>query len=140
MMRRRTGRPNAPDIFVKATPVFDESKKVSFREAFPTIRHLSVEVAEIGAFEPGYNPPNGKDHYSEHTVAEFIRCHNPLCYGGGFRALDIVRDMVNKEEPAWETRRRCFGREGNASQARSRSPSPCINSFVVNITIDYEEG
>jgi hypothetical protein len=110
------------------------SKKVSFKEAFPQIKDLNVEVTEIGS---GTNYKGQTQSYSKADFpGEFIDCSNPLCYNGGFSIGGIIREMVENNQTDIETSKSCRGYEGSPKgKRRYRS---CTSFFKIKVHIDYE--
>jgi hypothetical protein len=65
-------REKAQDLFNKSTPFF--GTKVPFRQAFPMIASISVEVTES---DYGVHKERPR-YYGETSVGEYINCTNPL--------------------------------------------------------------
>ena len=120
----------ASDVFRDANYVF--SKKVAFKEAFPEIKSVIVEIEE----GYGIHKPH-KRRYTQDNIGEYIDCSNSICYNGGFSLGSILCKMVREKQNDLETFEICQGYEGSPKgQKRYRS---CINSFDIKIHIEYEE-
>ena len=122
----------------KASDIFRESnfpfiKKGGFKEAFPQIESLSVEVCENGK---GIDDWNKESTYNiENFPGEFIDCNNPRCYGGGFSICAIIRKMAKNKETSFEGTKYCKGNEG--SPKGRKIYRKCWNSFNVKVSITY---
>ena len=131
-MARRDHRKKASEIHRDTTYVF--SSKVSFAEAFPSIAHVRVEVTETGdGVYADYQP----SVYTEQRLGEFIDCHNPQCYGGGFSIGSVLGSMVAKGETDREESSGCKGHEG--SPKGRRKYRDCWNRFKVKVHIEYKD-
>jgi len=124
-------RMKASDVFRETNYVF--GKKVKFEEAFPEIKTLRVECTEEGY---GARNPITRIYTEKNTPGEYIDCHNPLCYNGGFSIGQILREMVQKREKHWEGTKFCQGYEG--SPKGRRKYRSCINSWKVKVDIEYK--
>jgi len=124
-------RMKASDVFRESEYVF--SSKTSFEEAFPQIKNVEIEVEEIGV---GVSQWIGKSVYTRH-VGEFIDCHNPTCYNGGFSIGKLLREMVKTRQTDLEETEFCQGNEG--SPKGKRLYRKCWNKFNVKVHIDYKE-
>lgn len=120
----------ASDVFDKSHPAF--GRKVSFVEAFPTIKKVTVNVVESDAY--------GKERnslYTSEDMGEYIDCSNHKCYNGGFSIGDILRTMIREKKSDLETELSCRGYEGSP-KGRRRYGS-CDRFFRVKVHIDYKE-
>jgi len=132
-MSQRDRRQKASDVFRETNFVF--AKKSSFDEAFPEIEELTVEVEASGQ---GIKDWNQKSVYhKENFPGEYIDCHNPLCYNGGFSIGSILRGMVSKKQTKLKTFEVCRGYEGSPKgRIKYRD---CVNSFEIKVTIKYKK-
>lgn len=125
-------RKKAMDVFNETNFVF--SKKVGFDEAFPMIEEIDVEVKEEGRVEQW----NAESHYSKkYFPGEYINCHNPVCYNGGFSIGSIIRDMVRSRKTELEELKMCQGNE--ASPKGRKVYRKCFNMFRIKVKIVYKE-
>jgi hypothetical protein len=124
----RNRRDKASDLFKYS--VF--GTKVPFREAFPEIADIVVEINETGE---GLHGGVSKRKLGPDSIGEFVNCSNPICYGGGFNLVDIIREMVSKKETEREDSRLCRGNEG--SPKGRRIYRKCFNMFEIKINIKY---
>jgi len=133
-MDKRGRRQKASDVFRESEFVF-VSKTDSFDKAFPEIEDVKVEVTESGE---GLTQFNRERIYSKRTLrGEYIDCHNPMCYNGGFDIGEIIRDMIRNKQAELVTYKTCQGYEGSP-KGRRRYRS-CVNSFNIKVTIKYKE-
>jgi len=133
MRRKRTLK--ASDVFREREFVFGD--KVSFEKAFPMIEDVQVEVEEDG-YGPGSRQGIfGPYRYSPPHMGEYINCSNPICYNGGFRIGEILRQMIREKQTDLETSKTCQGYEGSP-QGR-RKYRECINHFEIKVHIKYKE-
>ncbi|MBY6278240.1 hypothetical protein [Symbiobacterium thermophilum] len=123
-------RDKAQDVFLQTKHYL--GRPGSFQEAFPTIKSLKVTVEE-------YDGPwlDRTYHYDEHTAAQYINCHNPLCYNGGFNLGQQLWFMTEAGETTLEHTFFCQGYEGSP-KGRIRYGS-CDRRFKVKIEIVYRE-
>jgi len=129
------GRPKASDIFRETD--YDFSKKVSFDEAYPTIKNVKAEVLQSGQGVVLRGHPSFYDNYDlKNWPGEFVDCSNPVCYGGGFSIGSILRDMVKKNQAQIKTTKGCRGYEGSP-KGRRRYRS-CGNRFKIKIYVEYK--
>lgn len=133
-MDKRGRRQKASDVFRESEFVF-VSKTDSFDKAFPEIEDVKVEVTESGE---GLTQFNRERIYSKRTLrGEYIDCHNPMCYNGGFGIGEIIRDMIRNKQAELVTYKTCQGYEGSP-KGRRRYRS-CVNSFNIKVIIKYKE-
>jgi len=130
-MRKSDIRKSALDFFNEGEGI---GKKVTFKEAFPEIQELNIEIIESGK---GVGEWNEKGTYTlDFPPAEFIDCSNKLCFKGGLRIADIIHEMaINKTEHC-EKCESCFGNE--TSPKGSKIYKKCLNSFEVKVDIKYK--
>lgn len=134
----RDRRKKASDVFSESKSFFGE--RVSFRQAFPQIKHIVVKVYETG---DGVRPllgdragaPSGI--YTETSLGEHINCSNTLCYNGGFRIGWIVREMDRNREEKKDFSESCQGYE-DSPKGRIQY-GDCGNYFEGNIEIEYTD-
>ena len=127
-------RKKASDIHRETDYVF--SRKVSFKDAFPTIKSARVRTEESGYSPSGryFDKPRVRV-YDENNLGEYIDCSNRLCYGGGFSIGQILREMVDEKQTHLETTKFCKGYEGSPKgKRRYRS---CVNNWKVTVDIEY---
>jgi hypothetical protein len=128
---RKSNRKKASDVFRDSN--FLLSKKVSFEEAFPEIKDISIEVTEKGK---GVMPEFNTMIYSN-NIGEFINCSNDVCYNGGFSIGEIIREMIASGQSELDTTKKCQGYEGSP-KGRKRYRS-CLNYFKIKVSIIYKE-
>lgn len=121
-------RDKASDVFQQTNFLF--ARKGTFAEAFPTIEHFRADVER--------SDRDGRRHpevYTESNVREMVDCSHPLCYGGGFRLVALIRAMVAEQQTDREFFEPCCGYHG--SPKGRRNYGSCGESFRVKIHIDY---
>jgi hypothetical protein len=124
-------RPKASELFQSRPNVFNKLGR-SFENAFPSIDDVTVELTETGAGRwNGVSRKLGKA-----ALGEFIDCHNPLCYNGGFSVRQILREMISENKTELETTRLCQGYEG--SPGGQRIYRPCVNHFNIQVRLKYK--
>lgn len=123
-------RKKAQDVFNDTDFVF--SQKTTFEKAFPGIESIRVDVNETGEIRFG-----GNRTYTNSSLGEFVNCSNSMCYNGGFRIGDVVREMNYKREENREGSAICQGNEG--SPKGRRIYRKCLNHFDYKITIKYKD-
>lgn len=138
-MPSRDNRKKASDVFRETEFVF--SKKVSFEEAYPEIKEISIEVIESdGPLEPDFeNPPhypNRKMKYGK-DVGEYIDCHNTVCFNGGFSVGSIIQEMVGQKQTYKQDSTFCRGYEGSP-KGKKRYQS-CLHMLHYRIRIQYND-
>ena len=101
---------------------------MTFREAFPTIKNIRVEVVQGDSLS--WNPSEPRI-YSESNLGEYIECRE-RCQDGGFRVGELVNEMEKRREVDREISAYCQGRE-------KRTQRRCKNRFSVEIHIEYLE-
>ncbi len=99
---------------------------MTFREAFPTIKNIRVEVVQSDSLSRNPSEPR---IYSQSNLREYIECRE-RCEGGGFRIRELVNDMEKRCEIDREITAYCQGRD-------KRTQRRCKNSFSVEIHIEY---
>jgi len=73
---------------------FDEGPEVTFREAFPTINNIRVEMVQGDSFS--WNPSEPRI-YPQSNLGEYIECRE-RCQDGGFRVGKLVNEMEKRRE------------------------------------------
>lgn len=136
----RNNRKGAQDLLNEANLVF--ATKGTFEDAFPGIATIRIEYEETGQgvrrFGTGGHEGAGKGILTDKKrIGQYLRCSNPLCYGGGYDIVSVVRDMVSKNEEEREGSGCCQGNEG--SPKGQRIYRTCMNYFKYRITITYSE-
>lgn len=126
------------DRHLKAQDVFNQTKWVfgtttDFGAVFPEIRDVSVRVVEYG---DDLHHGRSERTYTRRDIGEYINCHNPRCYNGGFRVGEMLRQMVAARQADSEHLRYCQGYEG--SPKGRKNYGPCDNRFEIAIHIDFE--
>jgi hypothetical protein len=99
---------------------------MTFREAFPTIKNIRVEVVQSDSLSWNQSEPR---IYSQSNLGEYIECRE-RCQDGGFPVGEVVNDMEKRREIDRELTGYCRGRE-------KRTHQRCKNRFSVEIHIDY---
>jgi len=129
-------RMKASDIFAQTEYVF--SKKVPFREAFPQIEDMQIEVIEKTAGIYSWLAEDGgpRRYTMSNPPGEYFNCSNPLCYNGGFSFGELIREMTREQKSALKAIRLCQGYEG--SPKGRRKYRKCVNSFTVTIRVVYK--
>jgi hypothetical protein len=129
----RSRRMKASDVF--ANTDFFLGKTTSFKEAFPAVEDIRVEVTETGE---GVNPRLATSVYRLGSMpGQYVDCHNPRCYNGGFNLGQLIMFMTDSRETEKETEMHCQGYEG--SPKGRKKDGPCFNRFKVKISIKYRE-
>jgi hypothetical protein len=105
---------------------FHEVQEMAFREAFPTIKNIRVEVVQGDSLS--WNPSEPRI-YSQSNLEEYIECRE-RCQDGGFRVGELVSEMERTREVDRELTAYCQGRE-------KRTQRRCKNRFSVEIQIEY---
>ena len=127
-------RKKASDIFRESNLVF--AKKSPFKEAYPEIDDLTIEVNKTS--HHNYTESPLKHHFSiENPPGEYIDCDNPLCYNGGFSIGSVLRRMVSNKETQKEGSGSCQGYEGSP-KGRRRYRS-CLSVFRYKANIKYKK-
>ena len=124
-------REKAQSIWARSEHAF--SKKTTFEKAFPSIESFRAEITETGDDVLSGDEPS---IYSVDSVSEYIDCSNVLCYGGGFRLGQVLREMIPSDAAEDAGSARCIGHKG--SPKGRRDYGPCINHFNYKITIKYK--
>ena len=99
---------------------------MTFREAFPTIKNIRVEVVQSDSLSWTLSEPR---IYSQSNLGEYIECRE-RCQDGGFRVGELVNEMEKRREIDREITAYCQGRE-------KRTQRRCKNRFSVEIHIEY---
>lgn len=110
---------------------FFAQKHESFREAFPSISELEVNVEETDMVETQRTMTYNIDS----LPGGELRCSNDNCKNGGVYIDMVISDMVRQEKTNLETRERCKGHE---PVGRNESQS-CPHTFNLDIEIGYED-
>ena len=127
-------RQKASDVF-RETESLLSGKTSSFREAFPDVEDIKVDITENGIFGSMHGDPRTPTYTKRTFPGEYVDCSATLCYGGGVNLGQLVRDMLPTRQRELEIRCVCQGYEG--SPKGRRKYRPCINSFKVTIGISY---
>ena len=132
-------REKASDIFKKTDFLF--GKKVSFKDAFPSIQEINVEVKEYEDFwKKGDNYslyPHTTIFNNQYLPKEYIDCTNTICHNGGFHLGSIIREMLRNKETFKEGQSKCQGNEG--SPKGRRIYRSCMHIFDYKVTIKYRD-
>jgi hypothetical protein len=126
-------RKKAQDVFNETDFLF-QSKTTDFDKAIPGIEDILVDVTETGK---GVYYSVYPSRYTKNNISEFINCSNRLCYNGGFRIADIIREMVYQKATNKEGSVGCQGKEG--SPQGKRTYGSCYNKFKYKIQIKYKQ-
>lgn len=129
----RQNREKRSDLMRKGQPFFGRWVD-SFKEAYPTIENLQVEVTQTDASRGS----SFTQKLSEKNFRDVIDCSNPLCYGGGVVLGSLLHSMVWKGETSREEHSGCGGYEG--SPKGRRKYRSCSRGFRVKIKVDYLDG
>jgi hypothetical protein len=105
-----------------------EDPERTFRETFPMIKNIRVEVVQSDSFS--WNPSEPRI-YSQSNLGEYIECREG-CQDGGFPVGEVVNEMQKRREIDREITAYCRGRE-------KRTDRRCKNRFSVEIHIDYSD-
>jgi len=95
--------------------------QVPFKEAFPEIESLHVEVTETGEGNHGL----GLRRFTTLSIREFINCSNHRCGGKGVCIGEVLREMIAHGVAERTLQRPCQSREENGK--------PCPNIFTLQI-------
>ena len=116
------------------SPYFVEKK--SFEKAFPMVKDVRLIIEESG---DGIKDRVKKTIYGKQDLpGEFIECRNPLCNKGGFFLGRILRKMVKSHLTDFtEPLISCKGYV--SPDRRIKHGDPCLNSFSVEIHIEFKE-
>lgn len=120
--------PNAQDGVEKGNFVF--GGKTTFREAYPEVTSLEVEVRAIPM---GFGNIESYHYSLDLAPGQFTRCPNPNCANGGFDVGSFLHHLVREGKPAGEGGGPCVGAERLGRHGR-RS---CFYSFSAKATIGY---
>ena len=96
----------------------EKREKATFAKAFPEIEQCIVEVQETGHGVSGWI----QDDVGRYTnPGEYINCSNPVCYSGGIKLGQPIRDMVRARETEKEGSKLYQGSEGVSERAADLS-------------------
>ena len=126
-------RMKASDV-ARETKWFFERKKVTFEEAFPEIKEITVEIAEL---KDPTDPEPRQWTYKDGRIPPYFKCNNEFCNNGGVHLEGILREMVDKKETDFDDRVLCQGYEGSRKGSIKRGP--CDHSFRIKIHIIYRD-
>lgn len=132
-MPDRERRQKASDVFANTDFVFG-TKTTDFHAAFPEIDTVSVTVTEEGE---GIREWSHVRHYDEKRLGEYIDCSNPLCYNGGLRIGQLIRNMGYSKATQLRDEFGCQGYEGTPKGRKNYGP--CFNRFGVKIEVKYRD-
>jgi hypothetical protein len=124
-------RPKASGV-TRKRPHLAYGQPIPFESAFPEIEGVEVEVIERGAGILDPEPILLKKQF----LGEFIDCHNPICFNGGFSIGRILRQMILENKTELESKVLCKGHEG--SPGGHNIYRKCLNSFAVRVRINYK--
>ena len=102
----------------------------TFRDAFPQVKSLRLEVHQEGA-SPGVHCRD--DVFTEADIVPTVQCANHLCQRGGYEVEQQLRFAVEAREDAVEWEWICEGHEG------SRVGLPCDTFAKLKLSITYRE-
>ena len=120
--------PNAQDGVEKRDFVL--GRKTTFREAFPEVTSLEVEIK---ATPLGFGQTEVFNYSLEAVPGQFTPCPNPNCRGGGFDIGTFLYQLILSGKTSGETGGGCVGAEKLGRHGR-RS---CIYSFSGKAAIGY---
>ncbi len=121
--------PNAQDGVEKGNFVF--GGKTTFREAYPPVSLLEVEVR---AMPMGFGKIETYHYSLGHPPGQFAPCPNPSCSGGGFDVGSFLYHLIRAGETTGETGGGCVG----AEKLGRHGSCTCIYSFSAKATIQYD--
>lgn len=125
-------RPKASELLKKGKIGFLVSGEPrSFEEQFPTIENIAVKSTQTGQGTYG----DDVSYMTKENLGDFLDCHNPLCYGGGFLISKVISEMVKENKTEYTRRGSCRGWESSPGGLKRRKK--CINRFDVEVRIKY---
>ena len=115
----------------------DPSKKVTFKEAFPTIQNikLDIEIEDWDHLDP--QTFTKVRTYNELNFRNKIPCPNPRCNRGGITLQDQIEYLVSSKEKFKKLDFDCPGDEGTP-KGMKKGPS-CFVDFKIQIEITYKD-
>jgi len=95
-----------------------------------------VESIRLSILEKGKNAdPMERRILRVDAVRERVRCHNPLCQGGGFSLGDLLRDLVGSRQEEFVGTSFCAGQEQRHPEVEEfRS---CRTRYEVQATLRF---
>lgn len=109
------------------------STLTTFREAFPSVERLNIEVKEDGYMAAH----KGVYKFAIDDTISQITCSNKQCRNGVCRVESVLRQMVSKGETEKKTFIPCNGTEGSPKLRVKRRE--CNNGFELNVSITYKK-
>jgi hypothetical protein len=134
MSSNRDHRPKASELYRNANLVF--VAKTTFKEAFPQIDDITVEVGETGYGTTHYLREPSVRVYKNGSSGEYLDCSNPRCYNGGVSVGNMIRKMIQEKNEEYETSTTCRGNEG--SPKGHRVYRKCLNCFTIKVNLRYK--
>jgi hypothetical protein len=119
----------ATDVFSNSNPLF--GSKVTFKEAFPNIQSVTVDVVETD--EDG---DERRMSYDETELGQFIDCSRDRCYNGGFDIGKEIRKLYAAKLTEGGGEASCRGRDGTP-KGKYQGES-CEHMFTFSINIVYK--
>jgi hypothetical protein len=119
----------ATDIFSDFNPVF--GAKVTFKEAFPNIESVTVDVVETDEYGD-----ERRMTYFETDLGQFIDCSRDRCYNGGFDIGKEIRRLYSAKLTEGNGEMSCQGRDGTP-KGKYKGES-CDHRFTFSINIVYK--
>jgi len=108
--------------------------RVSFKQVFPQIEDIKVEVEQIGP--PTYSPTR-KEWNTRCWPEQLVKCHNRVCPKGFLNLWEIIGRMVDQRQTERQDETMCPGYEG--SPKLRRVYGKCLNMFTYKIRIKYRQ-
>lgn len=141
-------REKANDVNRKYQPLF--GKRISFKEAFPSITEILIEVFEFEGYlrpeDDTYKKNPNLIRYStnpryqffdeDNFPGEYINCSETLCYNGGFNIAKIIRNMLSENLNFKEGDASCQGYLG--SPKGRKKYKYCTHEFEYRIKIIFK--
>jgi hypothetical protein len=119
----------ASDVFNESTPFI--ANKSSFDNAFPDAEDIIIECDEVECIG---GTKSWKHRYTKENIpGEFIDCHNPRCYNGGFSIGEVMEDMISKNETKRNGATCCQGNEGTPKGRRIYHSCPHHFNYAISI-------
>ena len=110
---------------------FFAGKPVSFEEAFPDIKEITIDATE-GCLGSGFSSGR-KMTLTKETLSAIEPCSNSCCKNGGHNLGSFISEMYHKKESSKEDTIMCNGYERMGRKATRR----CLNGLKVKVNIKY---
>jgi hypothetical protein len=106
----------------------------TFEQAFPSIKHVRVEITESN-----YNYPGGPKTFTktEADLSATLKCHYRDCLDGGMYIGDMLQQMVANHTEDLKKSACCVGH--GKPHGRARTPGDvCKTFFEIDVHIEYK--